>query len=242
MFHCYLVRVEGLEPPTICLEGRCYYPPELHPHSDIICYALNTVKIYSGWLNNNMRLTTGMMSYPLFPDWIFVDSLVLDPEIKHNLIAEIQDNPKHEAAHGWVTPKKHFTPNLKALNQLIGSKFVDSAKYQFSLKGSLLNIEIGESWGISLNPGHCWSSRIQHHRWYQSLYFLDVAPSGGSLYFEDTTSKRQVTSEGVQEFFHYIDPEPNKIVFFPAHIINGITTNKSNNPALYITSTFIINA
>lgn len=191
-------------------------------------------------LNTHMRLTTGMMSYPLFPDWVFSDTLVLDPEIKRELITELNNNPRQDTSYGWATPKKHFTTNLKALNQLIGSKFVDTVRYQFKLSGKLLNIEIGESWALALTPGSCLPNRIQHHRWYQSLYFLDIAEGSGSLYFEDTSPKRQVTREGVQEFLHYVEPEPNKIVYFPAHITNGITTNKSNKLALYITSTFVI--
>lgn len=187
-----------------------------------------------------MRLTTGMMSYPLFPDWVFVDTLVLDREIKENLITELTSNPHTKTHYGWNTPKKHFTHNLKALNQLIGAKFVDSAKHQFKLSGPLLNIEIGESWAQYVEPGHCVPATIQHHRWYQSVFFIDVSMHSGSLYFEDTTGKRQSTAEGVQEFFHFIDPEPNKIVMFPGHITNGITVNNSNNAALYILSTFVI--
>ncbi len=198
------------------------------------------VKTIYSRLNNNMRLTTGMMSYPLFPDWIFTDSIVLDSDIQHNLRSEMDSNPKNHTPFGWVTPKKNFTPNLKSLNQVIGSKFVDSAKYQFKLSGNLLNIEIGESWAMLVNPGHGISATVQHHRWYQCMYFLDSSLDSGALYFEDTSAKRQVTTEGVQEFFHYIHPEPNKIVYFPAHIANGITTNKSQKPLLYITSTFII--
>lgn len=187
-----------------------------------------------------MRLTTGMMSYPLFPDWVFVDTIELDNEIKQNLITELQNNPKQETHHGWTTPKKHFTPNLKALNQLIGSKFVDTAKYQFKLSGKLLNIEIGESWALSVKPGGCVPATIRHHRWYQCVYFLNVEKNSSGIYFEDTTAKRQITAEGVQEFYHMIDPEPDKIVFFPAHITNGLTENFSKNPALYIISTFVM--
>lgn len=187
-----------------------------------------------------MRLTTGMMSYPVFPDWIFVDTLALDRDIRDNLINEIMGQPRAKTHHGWSTPKKHFTHNLKALNQLIGAKFVDSAKHQFKLTGQLLNIEIGESWCQFVEPGHCVPATIQHHRWYQSVYFLDVPANSGSLYFEDTSARRQITAEGVQEFYHMIDPEPNKIVYFPAHIINGITTNNSNKSSLYVTSTFVI--
>jgi hypothetical protein len=188
-----------------------------------------------------MRLnTTGMMSYPLFPDWIFSDIIVLDNEIKENIITELSSNPKINTHYGWTTHKKHFTTNLKALNQLIGSKFVDSVKHQFNLSGNLLNIEIGESWANLVNPGHGIPASVQHHRWYQSVYFIDTSRHSGSLYFEDVSAKRQITAEGVQEFFHYIEPEPDKIVFFPAHITNGITTNTSSKPGLYIVSTFVI--
>lgn len=198
------------------------------------------VKTIYSRLNNNMRLTTGMMSYPVFPDWIFVDTLALDRDIRDNLINEMMNQPRAKTHHGWSTPKKNFTPNLKALNQVIGSKFVDSVKYQFKLSGSLLNIEIAESWAHLVNSGHCVPATIQHHRWYQCVYFLNVDHNSSGIYFEDTTAKRQITAEGVQEFYHMIDPEPDKIVFFPAHITNGLTENFSKNPALYIISTFVM--
>lgn len=185
-------------------------------------------------------MTTGMLSYPLFPDWVFVDTLDLDQEIRQNLINEMINNPHAQTHYGWSTPKKHFTHNIKALNQLIGAKFVDSAKYQFKLSGQLLNIEIGESWAQCVAPGQCVPACVQHHRWYQSVYFLDVNSKSGGVYFEDTSAKRQITAEGVQEFHHQIPAEPNKIIFYPAHISNGIMVNESNRDAMYIVSTFVI--
>lgn len=187
-----------------------------------------------------MRITTGMLTYPLFPDWIFQDKIELESGIRQALIQELTQNPHIVTPYGWTTNKTYFTDNLRALNQLIGSKFFDSARAHFHLQGKNQNIEIGESWAYNIKPGHQVPTNIQIHRWYQSVFFLNSPKNSSGVMLEDFTQKRQISLPDVQEHTHVIEPEPFKIVFFPAHIPNGFTLNQSNQDCLVITSTFVI--
>ena len=73
-----------------------------------------------------MKLTSTLLSYPLFPDWIFEAELQLDETVANTILSEVQVNKNtqhfYNTNFGWITNKNvTLGKNIAKLNSLIGN-------------------------------------------------------------------------------------------------------------------------
>ena len=204
---------------------------------------VKSISIYS--VNNGMKLTSTLSSYPLFPDWVFEGELQINETMANAVLADVQNvrgSPNFlETNFGWCTNRNvRLGQNILKLNKLIGSFFYETATSHFRLGRENNDVQICESWLYGIKPTHCVPQVIIPHRWYQAVLFLNAPIDGPKLYLEMHSSKMYATPPGVQKFEHIIEPFQNKIVFIPAHIPWGFSPNNSNTDALVFCNSFII--
>lgn len=197
-------------------------------------------------LNNCMKMSSSLLSYPLFPDWIFEGELQIDDTVADAILKEVQASKAtqyfHTANFGWITNKNiTLGKSIAKLNSLIGNMFVENAASHFRIrKEDWTDIEICETWTMGLRPGHNFPQSVHRHRWYHSVLFLKTAENSCNLYFDQYGPKLYSCPPRVQNNEHFIPAKTNKIVYFPAHIPWGITSNNSDQDAVICCNSFVI--
>jgi hypothetical protein len=187
-----------------------------------------------------MKQTSGLSSYPVFPNWVFSGTLQISDEIVEKLITE-----NHELDYvdfGSVTKVGKFTQNTLNLTRLIGTVFFDTMVSHFRLTGSQRNIESVDAQLYHVSPAKCVPHSISRHRWYRSVLYLDCDSKSSKIHLPMLDNKAYATPPGVQDYDHYIEPEKFKIVFWPAHLPWGLTYNHSRKDTVIFSNSFIIKA
>jgi hypothetical protein len=72
------------------------------------------------------------------------------------------------------------------------------------------------------------------------VLFLSAPTGASDLYVDMHSPKLYSTPAGVQQFTHVIEPHRNKIVFIPAHLPWGFTTNTATTDTMVFCNSFII--
>lgn len=184
-----------------------------------------------------MKITTAttLTSYPVFPEWVFEGKLPLAHEITRSIIDDIEimktTGNYTDTVFGWTTNKNakqnKIGSNIVRASQYAGSIFYENAVDHFRFKHKNRKMEIPDIWLYGIKPNHMIPQNVEKVRWYQCVVFLQTFENGSSLYLDLHNSKLHNTPPNVQETTHYVTPETNKVVFFPAHIPWGFTPNKS---------------
>lgn len=183
-----------------------------------------------------MKITSSTLtSYPVFPEWVFEGKLELSFDMTKTIIADLEHCKSRgnyvDTVFGWTTNKharqSTIGKSMIKASQFVGSVFFDNAVSHFRIKNKQRKLEIPDMWLTGIKPGGLIPQSIEKIRWYQSVLFLQTVDNGSSLYLDLHSSKFHNTPHSVQEVTHYIKPEVNKIVFFPAHIPWGFTPNNS---------------
>lgn len=189
-----------------------------------------------------MILSNNMKTYPVFPDWVFEGHLDVTKEQRATIINHVIKMKKVDTNFGWATQIGQLKGEAFKTSKLVGSKFSDSVVKHFDLPEKLKNIDVTENQFIMIKPGCIVPPSIERYRWYTAVVFFDGDAAGSKLYFDTFGTKLYSTpSYKIQQFNHFIDFEPMKIVFFPAHIPWGFTPNNSNKNCLYFTCSFYVN-
>lgn len=192
-----------------------------------------------------MKMSPSLTSYPVFPDWVFEGRLEIDDHMTDSILSDIKSvknssNVFTETNFGWITNKSIIPgKNMLNINRLIHSLFVNniSAHYQLADEN---NIELCDTWALGITKSHIAPVNVERHRWYQSVLYLQADDNSSTLYFDQFGPKLYSTPIGVQPYTHYIKPEKNKIIFFPAHLPWGFTPNASNANTILLCTSFII--
>lgn len=184
-----------------------------------------------------MKLTnsTTLSSYPVFPEWVFEGTAQLTPEITRSIINDVDvlkaNGNYTDTVFGWTTNKharqSQIGKNIVKASQYVGGLFFENAVSHFRFKNKNRKMEIPDIWLYGIKPNGMIPQNVEKVRWYQCVLFLQGVDTGSSLYLDLHSSKLHNTPPNVQETTHYIKAEPNKIVFFPAHIPWGFTPNNS---------------
>jgi len=182
-----------------------------------------------------MKINSTLSSYPVFPEWVFEGHLQLTPEITKSIISDVEilktNGNYTDTVFGWTTNKnakqRQIGTNIIKASQFAGSVFFDNAVSHFRMKNKNRKMEIPDIWLYGIKPNGMIPQNVEKVRWYQCVLFLQTFEKGSSLYLDLHSSKLHNTPPNIQEMTHYIHPEPNKIVFFPAHIPWGFTPNNS---------------
>jgi hypothetical protein len=190
-----------------------------------------------------VNLTTPTMtSYALFPDWVFEGTLSLDTEQKAVIMNHATKMEKADTHFGWITKRGQLKGEALKLSNIIGNMFFDNVVNHFQTPAFLRNIDITENQFVMIKPNCAVPISIERYRWYTAVVFMDGDPDGSQLYFDQISTKLYATpSPKIQEFTHYVEYAPLKVVFFPSHIPWGFTPNKSNKNCLYFTCSFYVN-
>ncbi len=193
-----------------------------------------------------MKMSPSLLSYPIFPDWVFEGELQLDNTVADAILKEVQANRTSQYVHttnfGWITNKNiTLGKNIAKLNSLIGNLFVENAGPHFRIKKEdWTDIEICETWTMGIRPGHNFPQSVHRHRWYHSVLFLKANENSTNLYFDQYGPKLYSCPPRVQSSEHFVTAKTNKIVYFPAHIPWGITTNSSDQDCIICCNSFVI--
>jgi hypothetical protein len=179
--------------------------------------------------------TTTLSTYPVFPNWVFEGTVQLTNTMLKSIINDVEvlkeSGNYTDTVFGWVTNKRVRQPdhgkNILKASQYVGGIFLESATNHFRFTNKNRKMEIPDIWLYGIKPNSMIPQSIEKVRWYQSVLFLQTADNGSSLYLDLHDAKFHNTPPNVQETTHYIKPETNKIVFFPAHIPWGFTPNHS---------------
>lgn len=186
--------------------------------------------------------TTNMVSYPVFPDWVFEGTLDLGTEQKATVMNHVIKMDKVDTHFGWATRLGQLKGEGLKLSNLIGNKFFANVVQHFQLPEKLKNIDITENQFVMIKPGQNVPPSIERFRWYTAVVFFDGDEAGSKLYLDQFNTRVYSTpSPKIQEFTHFIDYAPLKVVFFPAHIPWGFTPNNSNKNCLFFTCSFYVN-
>jgi hypothetical protein len=195
-----------------------------------------------------MKITTTLSSYPVFPEWVFEGQVQLTPDIIRSILADVETAKETgnyaDTVFGWTTNKharkNQIGKNIVKASQYVGGLFFDNAVSQFRIKNKERKLEIPDMWLSGVKPGGMVPQSVEKIRWYQSVLFLQTVENGSSLYLDLHSSKFHNTPHSTQEMTHYIAPEPNKIVFFPAHIPWGFTPNHSMIETVVLCNNFTL--
>jgi hypothetical protein len=187
-----------------------------------------------------MRQLNSLNSYPVFPNWIFTGSLPLDNSQIGELVSDITKIENIKKPYGFHTKFNSVTPNIYNLSRLVGQTFYDNAVAHYRLPKHMRNIESVDPTMYCIAPGHSVPVMVNRHRWYQAAVFLSPNSQGSDIYLETFDGKLYSTPPEVQEYTHTIDSQQCKMVFWPAHIPWGITTNKGLQNSVIFSTTFII--
>lgn len=192
-----------------------------------------------------MKTSSSLLSYPVFPDWVFEGELQIDNNIANAVLSDVQSvrgSPNFiETSFGWCTDRNiRLGENILKLNKLIGSLFYETAVTHFRLTQQNKDVQVCESWLYGIKPTHSIPQLVIPHRWYQAVLFLNAPVNGSKLYLEMSNSKIYATPPGVQNFQHKIESKQHKIVFFPSHIPWGFLPNNSDADSLVFCNSFII--
>lgn len=192
-----------------------------------------------------MKTSSNLVSYPVFPDWVFEGQLEIDSQIVNTVINDIKAAQKAggvaETTFGWITNKNLILgPNIFKINKLVSTMFFDNLVSQYQLGAENRNIEMCDTWGLGIKPTYSLPVNLERHRWYQSVLFLQAEDNSSSLFFDQLGAKLYSTPVGVQPYTHYIKPKQNKLVFFPSHLPWGFTPNMSLSNTIVLCSSFII--
>ena len=187
-----------------------------------------------------MLQLNSMNSYPVFPNWIFNGSLPLDNSQIGELISDITKIENIKTVYGFHTKPNTVTPNMYNLTRLLGQSFYDTAISHFRLPKNMRNIESVDPSVLCISPGQNVPVTVNRHRWYQAAVFLSPNSQGSDIYLETFDGKLFSSPPEVQEYTHIIESQQCKMVFWPAHIPWGITTNKGQQNSVIYTTTFII--
>lgn len=192
-----------------------------------------------------MKTSPSMLSYPVFPDWVFEGQLEIDNNIIDAIINDVKSIQKspafNETNFGWMTNKGVMPgQNILKVNRLIHNLFVDNVKAQYRLGPENSQIEIVETWALGIKNSHAVPLNLERHRWYQSVLYLQASEDSSSLYFDQFGAKLYSTPVGVQPYTHGVRPAQNKLIFFPAHLPWGFAPNSSQTNTIVLCTSFII--
>ncbi len=185
-----------------------------------------------------MRQSTGLASYPVFPNWVFDGTLQVDDATVAELLGEIKLS--QATPYGYATPIGKMTQGVYNLTRLVGTVFYDTVVPHFRLGKEWRNIESVDAQMLHVKPGKCVPHSVSRHRWYRSAAFLQCGPGSSDIYLEMMDSKLHCNPPGAQEHVHTISNEHLRVVYWPAHIPWGLTYNESKRDTIVFTSTFII--
>jgi hypothetical protein len=186
--------------------------------------------------------TPTMTPYTVFPDWVFNGKLEINEEQRKSLINYASTLDKIETHSGWTTKFAHMKGQLLTASNLVGNMFFQNVVSHFALPEKLKDITVTDSQFTFVRPGANVPAHIVRMRWYTGVLFLDGAAGGSNLYLDPMNTKMYATpSPLIQEFTHFIDYQPMKLVFFPAHIPWGFTPNNSQMGSMFYTFSFHIN-
>jgi hypothetical protein len=117
--------------------------------------------------------------------------------------------------------------------------FFDNVVSHFRLPAGLQNLESCENQLVCIDSGMNIPASVNRMRWYQCVVFVEGDNESSNLYLDTLDSKLYATPDpDVQEYTHFINYEPWKIVFFPAHIPWGFTPNTSKRKAMFFTHSY----
>lgn len=191
-------------------------------------------------INISMKQTSGLSSYPIFPNWVFTGTLQISNDMVDKVLLD-----HHHLEHGnfgAATTVGKFTQNTLNLTRLLGTVFFDTVVSHYRLSGSQCNIESVDAQLMFISPGKCVQHSVSRHRWYKSVLYLDCDRKSSKVHLPMLDSKAYATPPGVQDYDHYIDPGKHKIAFWPGHLPWGLTHNHSSKDTVIFTNSFIIKA
>ena len=182
-----------------------------------------------------------MTPYTIFPEWVFDGKLEIAEEQRRSLIQYVHKMPRIDTHSGWTTKFAVMKDQLLSTSNLVGNMFFQNVVSHFSLPDKLRDISVTDNQFTMVKPGHCVPAHIVRMRWYTGVLFLDGGKNGSQLYFDPMDKKMYATpSPLIQEFTHFIEYRPLRMVFFPAHMPWGFTPNNSEIPSLFYTFSFHI--
>lgn len=192
--------------------------------------------------------SSSLTSYPVFPEWVFEGKVQLTSEMTKSIMADVAHCRERgnyaDTTFGWVTNKHakqaHIGKNMVRASQFVGGLFFDNAVTHFRLRNKHRKMEIPDIWMCGIKPNQMIPQSVEKVKWYQSVLFLQTVENGSSLYLDLHSSKLHNTPSNVQEETHFIKPEENKIVFFPAHIPWGFTPNNSMIETVVLCNNFTL--
>lgn len=190
-------------------------------------------------VNTYMRMNSSLDSYPVFPNWVFTGQLQLPSDTLNRILTNLPATLSNESV--VETDKDKSDNDTLNLTKLMGALFYDNVQNHYRLTQENQNIESVNSHFLCIKPTYQMPLKITRNRWYMGAVFLDVDKASSNIYLEMMDSKVYATPIGVQEYTHLIKPEPLKVVFWPAHIPWGLTTNNSNKNSVLFVTTFLIN-
>lgn len=196
-----------------------------------------------------MKITSSTLtSYPVFPEWVFEGTVQLTSEMTRAIVSDVAHCKERgnyvDTSFGWTTNKhakqSQIGKNMIKASQFVGGLFFDNAVTHFRIKNKQRKLEIPDMWMYGIKPNGMIPQSVEKIRWYQSVLFLQTVDNGSSLYLDLHSAKFHNTPHSVQPVTHYVKPEQNKIVFFPAHIPWGFTPNNSMIETVVLCNNFTL--
>lgn len=182
-----------------------------------------------------------MTPYTVFPEWVFDGKLEIIEEQRRSLIQYASSLPRIDTHSGWTTKFAHMKDQLLTASNLVGNMFFQNVVSYYALPDKLRDISVTDSQFTMVKPGATVPAHIVRMRWYTGVLMLDGGKGGSQLYLDPMDKKMYATpSPLIQEFTHFIEYQPLRLVFFPAHIPWGFTPNQSEVNSLFYTFSFHI--
>lgn len=181
-------------------------------------------------------------NYIVFPDYVYEGEIPLSPEIITSIKQDIKQAEEQQLVistdFGWsTTAKTHLGDNLRKLQRLLGTRFIECLKPHVPTVESL-GVQVIEPVIYNILPTLSILPKIETRRWYTGCLWMQTTNVGSHLQIESPAAKLLSTPKAIAPTCLIINPADFKYVFWPSHLSASFTHNKSMTNSIVFWFTF----